>query len=212
LFDNGVTGNSLYAKQVTTNGTDPLTNVISVTLGWQGACALVDAGSTNEVWCWGANTEGEAGTGMVGRVQYPTKMIGLTNPTQIRMMALAAVALDEGKVRCWGRNQYRECGTTQVTPRVLAPTYVKYQNGDPLDGVTDLGSTGAGICAIRTNQSLWCWGNQITREYATSYPVDGTPLTGVTMVGYAEPPVFLTSDGEYHVGATTRTPNCGSLE
>lgn len=213
LLDNGTQTYSVYARQVTKNGTDPLTGVVAVSLGFQGACALVEAGSVDEVWCWGSNLNGEAGSGAANvRVQYPTKVVGLTNPKSLRLTSYASLVLDGTQVKCWGRNLYGECGTGANTPTVLAPTLVKHQNGDPLDGVVDFGTAANETCAATSDQTLRCWGNTFSRNYADSYPLGATALTGVTRVGSAAAPMFMTSDGQLHLGATTRTPNCGSLE
>src|SRR5204862_283030 len=77
-----------------------------------GACALVQGTSAKEVWCWGYNAYGSLGTGDKLIRKYPTKVLGLTAPTQVLMggATMTTCAIDAGNVRCWGYNGYGSVG------------------------------------------------------------------------------------------------------
>jgi alpha-tubulin suppressor-like RCC1 family protein len=212
ITNNGATLYSPYAVQVTVDGVNPLTNVVAVAVSYGHACALVRPSTTNEVWCWGDNASGEAGNGLQTRVRYPTKVIGVTNPSQVVLSAESTMALEGNRVKCWGRNAFQECGTADTTSPVLAPTVVKVMGGAALDGATALGGGSSEGCVVRSDQSLWCWGNQFN-GYAAPFLVSAAPVTGVTHVGTASTQArFMTSDGKYHIGPTVRDPNCNALD
>jgi len=211
LLNNGTTTYTNYATQVTTNGTTPLSNVKEVALSWGHACALVDTGAGNEVWCWGDNDNAEAGTGSVGRVQYPTKIIGLVDPRALAVTAETSFAIDGDRVKCWGRNAFKECGINSNTSPQYTPVLVRLQGGTALDGVASLAATSSEACAERTDQSIWCWGNP-WQMYAAAHPAV-TPATGVVSValGVTSNPRYLTSDGVLHMDTVSRNPDCGPL-
>ena len=212
LLNNGVPQTSIYATRVTTNGTDPLANVIALSQSTYGACAIVDTSGANEVWCWGANSYGEAGTGQANsRVRYPTKVLGVTNPTEVRSTAFATLVLDGTQLKCWGRNDYKECGINAAASSVLAPTLVKYNSGTPVDSILAFNTGTNDACMIRNDQSLWCWGNNVNMGYAAPYGAP-TQVADATLLGYATTPAYVSNDGVYHLGPTPRTPNCGLLE
>ena len=212
LTNNGTTLDSPYAVRVTVDGVNPLTNAVALAVSYGHACAIVRPSTTNELWCWGDNSYGEAGNGLQTRVRYPTKIVGVTNPSSVRVNAETSMVLEGNRVKCWGRNAFQDCGTADATHPVLAPTVVKVQGGTALDGVTAIGSGSSETCVVRSDQSLWCWGYQIG-SYAVPYSPGGTAVTGATHAGTASTsPRFMTSDGKYHLGATLRDPNCNPLE
>lgn len=212
VLNNGATQQSLYATQVTTDGATPLSNVLSMALSYNHACVLVDA-SPDEVWCWGDNQYNEAGA-TVGRIQYPTKVNGIVDAKAVRVTAEATYVLDGDRVKCFGRNQYKECGLTTNTSPVVTPTLVKLENGDALDGVTKVEGGSSEGCAVRNDQTLWCWGNSYD-NFAAPIPT-AMPATGVVDVAHGVNlnPRYLTSDGKYHYNTnnSVRDPFCGQLD
>jgi alpha-tubulin suppressor-like RCC1 family protein len=212
LLNNGTAQTSVYATQVTTNGSTPLSNVTRVALSYGHACAIVDA-SPDEVWCWGDNQYNEAGTA-AGRVRYPTKINGIVDVKDIRVTAEATYALDGDRVKCWGRNAYNECGLTTNTSPVVTPTLVKILGGTPLEGITSIEGGSSEGCAIKSDQTLWCWGNSYL-NHAAATPA-GMPAAGVLYVshGINVNPRYVTSDGKFHYnnGISVRDPYCGQLD
>jgi alpha-tubulin suppressor-like RCC1 family protein len=97
--------------------------VSQVSAGLLHTCAVLSDGS---VWCWGANEEGQIGTGQLTAdggdgaatgfnavdVLYPTQVAGLPGPA----LAVGAgyqhtcALLVGGSVMCWGSNQFGELG------------------------------------------------------------------------------------------------------
>jgi hypothetical protein len=210
IINNGVARLSVYGGPITTDGTTPLLGVVGLSISFSLACALVDAGAVNEVRCWGTNASGGAGTGTQTRVRYPTRVDGLVNPSAVRVTGESACALDNGVVKCWGRNGSGECGVNTTDPIVLVPTVVRTADGSMLGGVSAIETGWREVCALRTSGELYCWGEQLSRRFAAPYTGGGAPATGVAHLGGAATPRFATSDGLYHLGATTRVPNCGT--
>jgi Regulator of chromosome condensation (RCC1) repeat len=204
-----------YAQAITTDGMTALTGVSQAALSKDTACALV-AGSPNSVWCWGYNGYGDLGQGDTTVRQYPTKVLGLTNPTKVVLSTSAngnastPCALDGANVRCWGYNGNGETGTNTTANPVSSATAVVTQNGVLLGGVTDIEAGYGAFAVLRTDQTIWTWGyrNQI---YATNFG-----LTNVLAIGWAGPttnngPRYLTSDGVYHSAMTTVSVNCNAM-
>ena len=86
------------------------------------ACALLDTG---EVACWGRNDHGQLGDGTrTDSLGTATRVSGITNAVSIHVGPKRACALlDDGKIMCWGYNEYGVLGdgTTQdkLTPILL---------------------------------------------------------------------------------------------
>ena len=220
VINGGATLNSGYAVRVTLDGTTPLTGVKQLVLGLAHACALVEGSTADEVWCWGYD-RGNLGLGTAtgnGNSQYPKKIVGLTHPTQLAIanggpLYSTTCAVDGENVRCWGSNNNQgsvgvpSSTGTFVSPPALVTTSAT--GAGVLDGVVKLQSgtlgNAADFCVLRTDDSAWCWGSGYT-PYAK--PQIATHLVDL---GWSGDPRFLTSDGLYHLGATTRALNCGKL-
>lgn len=89
----------------------------------QRGCAVTLSG---DVYCWGANTSGQAGDGTRDPPVDPVKVKGLPAPASIvRTAALATCALlTTGKVYCWGENGYGELGNGLLQEPSLEPVEV----------------------------------------------------------------------------------------
>jgi hypothetical protein len=214
IVNNGTTLHVGYAQAITTDGTTPLAGVSSAALGSAQACAIV-AGSTNSVYCWGYNGDGELGLGSTANQQYPTKVLGLTSPTLLATTYNSGgwdtiCALDGANVRCWGENAYGgAAGTNTTTSPILSPTAVVLESGTLLGDVADLEGGNNAFAVLRTDGTIWLWGGG--QGYAANYG-----LTDVLRVGWAGPagyngPRYLTSDGVYHSAMTNVTVNCNAM-
>jgi hypothetical protein len=198
-----------YAQAITTDGAAPLTGVVSAALATNDACAIV-SGSPNAVWCWGENSSGQSGQGDTKARQYPTKVVGLSNPIKVAVVDSATVCVLEGEgVKCWGRNYEGQAGANVTTGVILSPTSVVVESGAALDAVTDLQAGNASFSVLRSSGTMWTWGTGY-HQYAANYG-----QTNVLAIGWATPPNsgprFLTSDGLYHNGANSVAVNCNAL-
>jgi hypothetical protein len=223
VSNNGVAMNSPYASIISSNGSTPLDRVAQASMSLYFTCAVIKKDTTRELWCWGANAHGNVGPTDKMPRQYPTRVMGLTDPSLVRVIGYdeggnlggTACAIDGDQIRCWGSNATGVAGAGTSTHPILAPTPVVMQNAMTLSGANGLESApGAGgtFCAHTSANTLWCWGNGFM-NYAANYGVtnvvgQGNPARPSNLVAS---PRFLTGDGNYHIGATSVLPNCGAL-
>ncbi len=149
-------------------GTDR--TVVDAAAGDLDTCAVLDNG---QVKCWGWNQYGQLGLGdTVQRGDNPGEMgdalpaialgAGRTAAAVAVGQASACAILDNGAVRCWGRNDLGQLGLGDTANRGDGPG----EMGDALPAV-DLGpgrtavSIAAGpfhMCAVLDNGAVKCWG------------------------------------------------------
>ena len=85
-----------------------LSDVTHISAGVDHTCAVREDGS---VWCWGANAEGQQGTGETGEgtLAAPVPGIGSAISVSVGWSSTCAV-LANHTVRCWGYNDYGSLG------------------------------------------------------------------------------------------------------
>ena len=123
---------------------------VSLATGAQHACALDVAG---EVWCWGADDEGQLGRGgTLPSRPMPAVVGGLPLIVEVAAGARHTCARsDAGEVYCWGGNGEGQVGQAGV-PRETRPRRVS------IEGASSL-ALGADFSCALTGSALRCWGN-----------------------------------------------------
>ena len=113
-------------------------------------CALT---ADHQVYCWGENLSGEAGTPNVGHpiVWLPNRVQIASGSRQLagNYSTLCALKLD-GKIACWG----------YLTDQLGEP-FEKSISGDVPD-ISDATAIAVGLkhaCMVRRDGTVWCWGN-----------------------------------------------------
>ena len=217
ITNGGTSLSSAYAVPITTDGLTPLSNVLKAAIHPAFACAIIKGASSNEVRCWGFNqgTIENLGVGDSVNHQYPTRVLGPINPTNIEIADFnggyaTTCVLDGANVRCWGET----VAVGNVSSNGILPALVTLQDANtPLDGVVNLKRGLQNFCALRTDATLWCWGNGF-KTYASEFATLDVLMVGEPGgLGGTSPGEVrcLTSDGVYHIGTGTRTPSCGPL-
>ncbi|MBW2526944.1 MAG: hypothetical protein JRI23_22370 [Deltaproteobacteria bacterium] len=127
--------------------------VTQITAGGGHTCARSSVGSG----CWGANHEGQLGTGTVGAAAEPTPV-----PFESGFIELAAGDLHTcgrtmaGTVHCWGDNSALQVGAPDSVDPVLAPERVQ----TPARAASmELGLLHG--CMVTSNETVECWGNNL---------------------------------------------------
>lgn len=111
-------------------------------------------------WCWGENLQGQIGrgslsTGPLSGVPEPSQVAGMTAVIEVAAGGFHACArLAGGGVWCWGNDQLGELG--DGVTGTFNPTPVQAQD---LAEVTALDAGQEHTCAVQSDGSLWCWGN-----------------------------------------------------
>ncbi len=116
-----------------------------------------------QVRCWGQDTNGELGDGTT-KTAYTTitnpgafkaeLAINLTNVAQLAAgNSFTCALLTDGTVSCWGMNNSAQIGTGAFSSNVSTPTPVA-----GLSGVTSITSGMEHTCALKSDGTVWCWG------------------------------------------------------
>jgi alpha-tubulin suppressor-like RCC1 family protein len=144
--------------------------VISVSAGHYHTCAILDNGALK---CWGRNTFGQLGLGdEEDRGDGPREMGDWLPAVDLgrgrRALSVEAggqhtcALLDDGGLKCWGRNTYGALGLGHRTPKGDDPG----EMGDALPRV-DVGTGRRAVaveaanestCALLDNETVKCWG------------------------------------------------------
>ncbi|MCA9632046.1 MAG: IPT/TIG domain-containing protein [Myxococcales bacterium] len=121
--------------------------------------------SDHTAWCWGANDSGQVGNGDTLQQQDPVQITALGD--QVKQIVTSddfacALKLDN-TVWCWGDNTHGQLGQTTTDPS-LAPVQVSAL-GNNVEQIS------AGFwhgCAKKSDDTLWCWGNNSYGEIGRS--------------------------------------------
>ena len=148
-----------------------LTNVKHVSVGGSHVCAV--AGDDRKVYCWGENADGQVGNGESGPdaadVQTP-QLVKLNTSHYLKDVYqistgnrfTCAIAGDDRKVYCWGKNADGQVGNGESGPDaadVTAPQKVKINSVEYLQDVHYLATGLYSTCAVvGTQKELYCWG------------------------------------------------------
>jgi alpha-tubulin suppressor-like RCC1 family protein len=182
-----------------------LTNVISIAADWDNAFAVKSDGT---VWAWGWNAEGELGIGTVGGpacynnptgpncvAVAPVQVPGLTGVTKVVGGISTAYALkSDGTVWAWGWNRQGQlgigttggdgCATNPQGPNCASAVPVQVST---LTGVTDVAAGRLFAMALKSDSTVWTWGDNRFGQLATAapsdVPVQVPALSGATKIG-----------------------------
>lgn len=149
-------------------------------------CAIA---SDDKIYCWGYGVKGELGNSFNVQVNEPTPITDSGVVAGKKMTQIAAgfnhnCALDsDGKVYCWGENNYGELGDNSTTSsNVPVATSMTEFGGKRVKQIV------AGFyytCALTTDGSVFCWGTT----------ANGRIGTGQTS-GYSTRPVQISFGGK----------------
>jgi alpha-tubulin suppressor-like RCC1 family protein len=145
-----------------------LADVSVVASGEAHSCARLGDGT---LWCWGENSAGRLGDGTQVDRAWPVQVLdasGLAGLTGVLSLGLgrahSCAALDEGTAWCWGDNSRRQLGDGTLSFKRL-PVQVRGPGGvGVLDGVVRIAAGGRHTCALRSDGTLWCWGDNSYRQ------------------------------------------------
>ncbi len=145
--------------------------IVAIATGGSHTCALTGSG---DVWCWGANDQGQLGAQGVRASSVPLRVEGLGTVTQLSAgNDHSCVVTAGGGVMCWGRNGFGQLGNGAsegsaipvdvCEPSPASGTDTELQAGsqgpcEPLSGVVGLSAGGSHTCVVVSSGSVLCWG------------------------------------------------------
>lgn len=120
-----------------------------------------------EVHCWGPNGHGNLGRGFTSVDEpVPAPVIGLPGPAKYVALGIESTCalLEDGRVFCWGGNEYGQIGNGQVGADVLTPVHVA-SLGSGVDEV----SVGYWHACARKGGTISCWGHNLYGEVGAGF-------------------------------------------
>ncbi|MDH5544417.1 MAG: PKD domain-containing protein [Gammaproteobacteria bacterium] len=141
----------------------PVTNAVwkTVKTGLSHTCAL---DTSNSLWCWGSNGEGQLGIGdTIGEATQPMIVPTPNNATSwldfIVGDSHSCGIGDDGKLYCWGTNGPGWLGTEDKNYLVFSPSLVVTEHD-----FTQLSAGTRFTCALATDKQTYCWGKSDTGQ------------------------------------------------
>jgi len=122
--------------------------------GLRHSCARL---TTQQLYCWGGNVEGELGDGTLTARPTPTLVADEVRAASASDSTLCVVYTD-GRVACAGDNGFGEVG--DGTRRAVAAL-------TDVPGITDAVDVAAGrdhTCALHADGAVSCWGSDLQGE------------------------------------------------
>lgn len=188
-----------------------LTDVVAVAETRVNGLALRSDGT---VWGWGANWAGVLGDPWQSDTNVPIRLTRLSGITAIAAGTETAYALrSDGTVLAWGRNDRGQLGTGSTEYDTWEPAPVS-----GLTGVTAINARYETAAAIRSDGTVWTWGDNRELQLGSGtevpfvrVPVQVSGLTGITDVsldyqhGYA-----LREDGTVWAWGSNRFGGLGN--
>jgi alpha-tubulin suppressor-like RCC1 family protein len=145
----------------------------SVSVGWATMCAIE---STGGAACWGNALPWSDPSSPSSCPASPTVTEPQGLPNQLSMIATgtdhACALAADGSAWCWGTNTNGQLGDGTMTDRATAAPVVGLTSG-----VAAISAGDENSCAIKTEGSLWCWGDNNNGQLG-----DGTSATQTTPV------------------------------
>lgn len=162
------------------------------------------------VWCWDYtgtdNTNGKLGNGTATGSTLPSQVLTsvtgppLANVTKVFAASSGdnlACAIDAaGSVWCWGNGSSGSLGNGSTNNSTFAVPVLTQAGGAQFSGVATMALSTDHACAVKTDRTLWCWGNNASGQIGVGstqasylYPVQVSTLmnhvVSVSLLRYA---------------------------
>lgn len=130
-----------------------------------GCCNTVAIRTDGTIWAWGLNTCGKLGDGTIANRSSPVSVVGgFTNWCRISAGSGHTLGLrTDGSLWAWGLNSSGQLGDNTILPK-SSPVSV-------IGGIAnwlDISAGGAHNAAIRSDGTLWTWGQNSCGQLGTA--------------------------------------------
>ena len=167
-------------------GSGFLGGVAEIAMGGFHACARK---TDNTVWCWGMNSSGGLGNNTDIDSNTPVQVVGAGGSGFLGSVVKISSGEDhscalrtDGAVWCWGNNYYGSLGDNTTTNRLVPVQVLGLGGAGFLTGVSDISGGQTHTCAIKTDGTAWCWGNNAEGMLGNNSS-GGSLLTPVQVAG-----------------------------
>lgn len=186
----GQVGNSTFAKSATTKNYPTqalITDVTQISIGDDETTTLA-LRKDGTAWIWGYRADAVNTNGLAYQSYEPVQIPNLTGLTAVAAGSGFGIALkSDGTVWSWGTGGDGQLGDG-TTPSGQIANYTPRQV-KTLTGVTKIAACQAHALAIKSDGTVWAWGNnnigqlgQNTNQVDKSTPVQVPGLTGASAV------------------------------
>lgn len=164
-------GDGTITGRLTPVAVPGITTATAVTAGGAHTCVLL---ANSQAQCWGGNGSGQIGDGTTTAATIPTTVLASTGP-DVPLTGIVQISagtsytcalLSDGTARCWGSNSGGRLGNGTATQSLLPTTVLASGTPDvdpvPFTGITHIATGTSHACAVRTDNTAWCWGSGST--------------------------------------------------
>ncbi len=146
----GCWGTFLSTDRSTRLAVRDLTDVASMSAGLNHNCAVQTSGA---VFCWGANADGQLGSGSEKSSGSPVRVVSLPPSVDVAAGRVHSCSVSQdGRVWCWGNNVFGQLGDGTLVNRGQAAS---------VQGITSVRAIAVGgthSCALLVSGTVQCWG------------------------------------------------------
>jgi alpha-tubulin suppressor-like RCC1 family protein len=125
----------------------------SLKMGDSHSCFVNDS---NEIWCWGANDDGQLGTGETSLRSLPIESFRISSPNVAVGLGVggkhSCVITSSNQIVCWGFNEFGQLGDATESEDLSPRDVINHLGGD-----IDLGFDHS--CSVNEQSIIFCWGN-----------------------------------------------------
>jgi alpha-tubulin suppressor-like RCC1 family protein len=176
---------------------------LDVSLGYRFVCARTLSGG---VQCWGRGSVGQLGNNAGTSSLTPVDVYGLASgvSTLSAGSAHACAVKTDGRLMCWGSNQYGELGNGAAGTYLVKPMFACTNTTSCTPHFSDVAQVSAGTnvtCAVKNDGALYCWGSNIYGRLGLG---QGETQHELPQLVTALPNVARVAVGEAHVCALTK--------
>jgi alpha-tubulin suppressor-like RCC1 family protein len=178
--------------------TASLSGIRAVATGPSHTCALTTGGG---VFCWGFNDDGQLGDGTAYTDRLtPVSVSGLRSGVIAIVVGRAhsCAVTSRGGVKCWGENRSGQLGVGTQRHRIV-PTDVQGLTS----GVTGGDAGDSHTCALLTNGTVRCWGQNQNGQLGSGTASSDNRLTPVPVRGLSGASAIAA--GMWHTCAVLRS-------